>query len=89
MMLQCREHAHGRFVELENPTIGKGHGMLMKTSAFWIKVLEVWVLSLGSFYLAKYVAIGFALVAICMILINEITHLIGSVSRRSTTPACT
>ena len=79
MMLQCREHAHGRFVELENPTIGKGHGVLMKTSAFWIKVLEVWVLSLGSFYLAN----------IYMILINGITHLIGSVSRRSTTPACT
>ena len=71
---------------MKNPKIGEGHGVLMKTPAFWINILEVWVLFLVSFYLAKYVAIGFALVALYMILINGITHLIGSVSCRRYNP---
>ena len=53
---------------MKNPKVGEGHGMLIKTSALWINILKVWVLFLVSFYLAKYVAIRFALVAIHMIL---------------------
>ena len=86
MIHQYEEHAHGRFVEFFNSTIGKGHEVLTKTSAFWINILEVWVLFLVSFYLARYVAIGFAFVPIYMTLVNGITHVIGSLSLRRYNP---
>lgn len=86
MIHQYEEHAHGRFVVFFNSTIGKGHEVLTKTSAFWINILEVWVLFLVSFYLAKYVAIGLAFVPIYMTLFNGITHVIGSLSLRRYNP---
>ena len=39
MIHQYEEHAHGRFVEFFNSTIGKGHQVLTKVSAFWINIL--------------------------------------------------
>lgn len=86
MIHQYEEHAHGRFVEFFNSTIGRGHAVLTKTSAFWINILEVWALFVVSFYLAKYVAMGFAFVPIYMTLVNGITHVIGSLSLRRYNP---
>jgi hypothetical protein len=86
MIHQYEEHAHGKFVEFFNSTIGKGHEVLTKASAFWINILEVWVLFLVSFYLAKYVAIGFAFVPIYTTLLNGITHVIASLALRRYNP---
>jgi hypothetical protein len=80
MIHQYEEHAHGKFVEFFNSTIGKGHEVLTKTSAFWINILEVWLLFLVSFYLAKYVSIGFAFVPIYTTIFNGITHVIASLA---------
>ncbi len=65
MIHQYEEHAHGRFVDFFNSTIGQGYNVLTKVSAFWINILEVWVLFIVSFYLAKYVALGLAFVPVC------------------------
>ncbi len=86
MIHQYEEHAHGKFVEFFNSTIGKGHEVLTKASAFWINILEVWVLFLVSFYLAKYVAIGFAFVPIYTTVLNGITHVIASLALRRYNP---
>ena len=86
MIHQYEEHAHGRFVDFFNSTIGKEYDVLTKVSAFWINILEVWVLFIVSFYLAKYVAIGLALVPIYMTLFNGITHVIGSLSLKRYNP---
>jgi len=86
MIHQYEEHAHGKFVEFFNSTIGKGREVLTKTSAFWINVLEVWVLFLVSFYLAKYVSIGFAFVPIYTTILNGITHAIASLILRRYNP---
>jgi hypothetical protein len=70
MIHQYEEHAHGRFVEFFNSTMGRGYEVLTKVSAFWINILEVWVLFLVSFYLAKYVAAGIAFVLIYLTIFN-------------------
>jgi hypothetical protein len=41
MIHHYEEHAHGRFVELFNSTIGRGLEVLTRTSTFWINILEV------------------------------------------------
>ena len=86
MIHQYEEHAHGGFVAFFNATVGKGYGVLTKTSAFWINILEVWVAFLITFYLARYVAIGFALVPIYMTLFNGLTHVIASLALRRYNP---
>ena len=86
MIHQYEEHAHGKFVEFFNSTIGKGHDVLTKVSAFWINILEVWVLFLVSFYLAKYVSIGLAFVPIYTTILNGITHVIASLALRKYNP---
>lgn len=86
MIHQYEEHAHGRFVEFFNSTMGNGYEVLTKVSAFWINMLEVWLLFLVSFYLAKYVAIGFALVPVYLIVFNGFTHVIASAALRRYNP---
>jgi hypothetical protein len=86
MIHQYEEHAHGRFVEYFNATIGRGHDVLTKVSAFWINILEVWLLFIVTFYLARYVALGFAFVPVWLTLFNGLTHVIASVSLRRYNP---
>jgi Protein of unknown function with HXXEE motif len=80
MIHQYEEHAHGRFVEFFNATIGRGHEVLTKVSAFWINILEVWLLFLVTFYLSRYVAPGIAFVPIWLTVFNGLTHVIAYVS---------
>jgi len=49
MIHQYEEHAHGRFVEIFNSTIGGGRRVLTKVSAFWINIRGVWLLSRACF----------------------------------------
>jgi len=86
MIHQYEEHAHGSFVEFFNSTIGKGQAVLTRVSAFWLNILEVWLLFLVSFYLAKYVAVGFAFVPIYTVLVNGLTHVIASLALRRYNP---
>lgn len=39
MIHQYEEHAHGRFVEFFNSTLGRGYNVLTRASAFWINIL--------------------------------------------------
>jgi hypothetical protein len=86
MIHQYEEHAHGSFVEFFNSTIGKGQAVLTRVSAFWLNILEVWLLFLVSFYFAKYVAVGFAFVPIYTVLVNGLTHVIASLALRRYNP---
>ena len=79
MIHQYEEHAHGRFVDFFNSAIGKEYNVLTKVSAFWINILEVWVLFIVSVYLAKYVAIGVAFVPVYATIFNGFTHAIASI----------
>jgi len=86
MIHQYEEHAHGRFVDFFNSTIGKEYNVLTRGSAFWINILEVWVLFIVSFYLAKYVALGVAFVPVYATIFNGFTHAIASIFLRRYNP---
>ncbi len=86
MIHQYEEHAHGRFVEFFNSTMGRGYDVLTRASAFWINILEVWLAFLVSFYLAKYVALGIAFVPIYLTIINGFTHVVASIALRRYNP---
>jgi hypothetical protein len=86
MIHQYEEHAHGRFVEFFNETVGRGREVLTRMSAFWINILEVWVVFIVSFYLARYVALGFAFVPVWLTLLNGLTHVVASLSLRRYNP---
>jgi hypothetical protein len=86
MIHQYEEHVQGRFVDFFNRTIGKEYDVLTKISAFWINILEVWVLFLVAFYLAKYAALGVALVPVYTTVINGFTHVIVSITLRRYNP---
>lgn len=79
MIHQYEEHADGRFVEFFNATVGQGHNVLTKVSAFWINILGVWLVFLVSFYLTKYVTAGVALVAIYLTLVSAVIHVMTTV----------
>ncbi|CAN5259211.1 hypothetical protein BH18ACT10_BH18ACT10_00420 [soil metagenome] len=86
MIHQYEQHAHGGFVEFFNSTVVRGYEVLTKVSAFWINILEVWLLFLVSFYLAKYAASGFALVPVYLTIFNGITHAAASLALRRYNP---
>jgi len=87
MIHQYEEHAHGRFVEFFNSTMGRGYGVLTRASAFWINILEVWLAFLVSFYLATYVALGIAFVPIYLTILNGFTHVVASIALRRYNPS--
>jgi hypothetical protein len=72
-----------RFLQLGD---SKEYNVLTKVSAFCINILEVWVLFIVSFYLAKYVAIGVAFVPVCGTIFNGFTHAIASIVLRRYNP---
>ena len=78
MIHQYEEHAHGRFVAFFNTTVGGGQEVLTKVSAPLINVAGVWLVFLASFYLAKYAALGFALVPVYLVLVNALIHVLTS-----------
>lgn len=86
MIHQYEEHARGTFVAFFNSTAGKGYEILTEVSAFWINVLDVWLVFVVSCYLARYVAIGFALVPIYLTVLNGVAHVITSVVLRRYNP---
>lgn len=86
MFHQYEEHAHGKFVDFFNSTVGRGCPVLTKSSAFLINVLGVWLVFFVSFYLAKYVALGVVFVPVYLVLVNAVTHLVTGIRLRRYNP---
>lgn len=57
MLHHYEEHAHGKFVDFFNSTVGEGCPVLTKSSDLLINVLGVWLVFFVSFYPAKYVVL--------------------------------
>lgn len=75
MIHQYEEHAHGRFMAFFNRFIGRGYDVLTPGGVFWINIAGVWALFLATFYLARFVALGFALIPIYLTLVNALLHI--------------
>ena len=83
---QYEEHAEGRFVAFVDAELGGGRPVLTPLAAFWINALGVWLLFLVAFYLARYLALVFALVPIYAMLVNGLTHVAAGLALRRSNP---
>lgn len=86
MIHQYEEHAHGGFVAFFNSTVGEGREVLTKVSAFWINIIGVWLVFLASFYLARYLALGFVFVPVYLVLVNALIHVVTGLRLRRYNP---
>jgi hypothetical protein len=86
MIHQYEEHGHGRFLAFFNATVGNGHEILTTRAAFWANIGGVWAVYVISFYLARYVALGFAFVPIYLMLVNGVTHMLATLRLREYNP---
>jgi hypothetical protein len=75
MIHQYEEHAHGRFASDINETFGKGHIVMSPLAIFAINIGTVWAVFAISFYLARFVAAGFAFIPVYLTLLNALLHM--------------
>jgi hypothetical protein len=78
MLHQYEEHDDDRFRRFVNNKIYGGVEALSPAAVFVINVPGVWGVIAVSLYLARYVAIGFALIAVYLVLVNGIVHMVGA-----------
>lgn len=79
MLHQYEEHDDDRFRRFVNNKVYGGVEALSPAAVFVINVPGVWGVIAVSLYLARYVAIGFALIAVYLVLVNGIVHMVGAV----------
>src|SRR5271157_2126002 len=86
MLHQYEEHDDDRFRCMVNATIGKGREVLSRGAVFIINVPGVWGLIVLSLYLAAKVDLGFALIAVYLVVINGIVHIAQAIAMRRYNP---
>ena len=86
MLHQYEEHDNDRFRRFFNRTIGKGKEILSPEAVFITNVPGVWGVIALSLTLAAYWNIGFALIAVYLVLVNALVHLVHAVIFRSYNP---
>lgn len=86
MLHQLEEHDGDRFRTFFNATIGKGRDVLSPTAVFVINVPGVWGVTALSLYLAVDVALGFALIAVYLVIVNAMVHLVHAAIFRCYNP---
>ena len=83
MVHQYEEHDHDRFRLFFNETIGKGFDVLSPLAVFITNVPGVWGVIALSLYGAVSFSLGWALVAVYLVLVNAVVHIVhGMIFRR-------
>jgi hypothetical protein len=75
MLHQYEEHDDDRFRQFFNHTMFGGREVLSRGAVFLINVPGVWGVIAVSFCLARFVNIGFGLIAVYLTLVNAVVHL--------------
>jgi hypothetical protein len=86
MLHQYEEHDNDRFRLFFNATIGKGQDVLSSTAVFITNVPGVWGVIGLSLYLAAEVNVGWAFIAVYLVLVNAFVHLIHAFVFRGYNP---
>lgn len=86
MLHQYEEHDHDRFRLFFNATIGKGKDVLSPTAVFITNVPGVWGVITLSLYLAAAGNVGWALIAVYLVLVNALVHVIHAFVFRGYNP---
>lgn len=82
MLHQFEEHDDDRFRRFVNARLGPGKGGLSPAEVFAINVPGVWGVIAISLYLAKWVNVGLALIAVYLVLVNGVIHIAqGAIGR--------
>ena len=74
MLHQLEEHDADRFRNFFNSTIGKGRELLTHGMVFIVNVPGVWGVIAVALYLAIFKDLGFALIAVYLVLVNAFVH---------------
>lgn len=79
MIHQYEEHDHDRFRLFFNETIGQGYDVLSPLAVFVTNVPGVWGLIAVSLCAAAWAGLGWALVAVYLVLVNAVVHIVHAV----------
>jgi hypothetical protein len=86
MLHQVEEHAGDRFRRYINRNVAGIPDALTTVAVVVVNVPLVWGVDLVSIYLARFVAIGWGLIAIYLMLVNALVHVVGAVVGRGYNP---
>lgn len=86
MLHQVEEHAADRFRRFINLHIGRGRDVLTTEAVVWINLPGVWGINLAVLYLARFVDIGFGLIAVYAMLVNAVVHMVAAAVLRGYNP---
>ena len=86
MLHQLEEHDRDRFRLFFNATIGQGHAVLSPRAVFLTNVPGVWGVIALSLYLATELSVGWALIAVDLVLVNAAVHLAHAIAFRRSNP---
>jgi hypothetical protein len=76
MLHQYEEHDDDRFRQFFNRTLFGGREVLSRAAVFVINVPGVWGVIAAAIYLARFVDIGFGLIAVYLTLVNALVHVV-------------
>ncbi|CAD6881859.1 hypothetical protein [Methylomonas albis] len=86
MLHQYEEHDNDRFRLFFNATLGKGKDVLSPTAVFITNVPGVWGVIGLSLYLAAGGNVGWALIAVYLVLVNAFVHIVHAFVFRGYNP---
>jgi hypothetical protein len=86
MVHQVEEHSGDRFRRFVNKRIARVPNALTTPAVVVVNVPLVWGVDLVAIYLARFVAVGWGLIAIYLVVVNAIVHIIGAVALRGYNP---
>jgi hypothetical protein len=86
MIHQVEEHAGDRFRRFINANVAHAPNALTTLAVVIVNVPLVWGVDLGSIYLARFVAIGWGLIAVYTVLVNAVVHVVAAVVTRAYNP---
>lgn len=86
LLHQVEEHAGDRFRRFINSRVAHAANALTTAAVVVINVPLVWGVDLAALYLARYVAIGWGLIAIYLTLVNATVHIVAGIALRGYNP---
>lgn len=86
MIHQLEEHAGDRFRRFVNKHIARVPNALTTPAVVVVNVPLVWGVDLVAIYLARFVAVGWGLIAVYLILVNAMLHVAGAAVLRAYNP---
>ncbi len=86
MMHQVEEHTGDRFRRFVNTRIAGVPNALTTRAVVIVNVPMLWGVDLAAIYLARFVAIGWGLIAIYLTLVNAAVHIVGAGVLRAYNP---